>query len=93
VLGKRQRIVHVPFWVIDAAVALIRPFNRNAAGFLEFFRQTAARDMVGTPVGEHSLKDFYSSLAHETKHPKRAPNKEAGMVVVSAEREREEVQR
>ena len=64
VLGKRQRIVHVPFWVIDAAVALIRPFNRNAAGFLEFFRQTAARDMVGTPVGEHSLKDFYSSLAH-----------------------------
>ena len=64
VLGKRQRIVHVPFWVIDAAVALIRPFNRNAAGFLEFFRQTAARDMVGTPVDEHSLKDFYSSLAH-----------------------------
>jgi hypothetical protein len=26
--------------------------------------QTAARDMVGTPVGEHSLKDFNSSLAH-----------------------------
>jgi hypothetical protein len=56
--------MHVPFWVIDAVVALIRPFNRNAAGFLEFFRQTAARDMVGTPVGEHRLKDFYSSLAH-----------------------------
>jgi hypothetical protein len=56
--------VHVPSWVIDAAVALIRPFNRNAAGYLEFFHQTAARNMVGTPFGEHSLIDFYSSLAH-----------------------------
>jgi uncharacterized protein YbjT (DUF2867 family) len=65
-LGKRPRIVHVPLWVADAAVALIRPLNSNAAGFLEMFRQAAATlDMVGTPVGTHSLKGFYEDMRTE----------------------------
>lgn len=65
-LGKEaQRIVHVPFWPIDVAVAVIRPFNRNAAGFLEFFRRTASREMVGIAAGNHSLRDFYRSLGRE----------------------------
>lgn len=67
VLGKPQRIVYVPLWVADAAVALIRPFNSNAAGFLQMFRQAAATlDMVGTPVGTHRLQGFYQELKGET---------------------------
>lgn len=66
-LGKRQRILHVPFRVIDAAAAAISPFNRNAAGFLELFRRAASLEAVGTPVGKHGLRDFYRSLARETE--------------------------
>ncbi len=66
-LGKPARIVHVPFWVIDAAAAVIRPFNRDAAGFLKLFRRAASLEAVGTPVGKHSLRDFYRSLARETE--------------------------
>lgn len=72
-LGKKQRIVHVPFWVIDAAATLVRPFNRNAAGFLELFRQGAARDLVGAPVGTHGLADYYRSLAREAESVKAPP--------------------
>jgi deazaflavin-dependent oxidoreductase (nitroreductase family) len=66
-LGKPQRIVRVPYRIVDAAVAIIRPFNRNAAGFLELFRRAASREAVGTPVGSHGLWDFYRSLARETE--------------------------
>lgn len=69
-LGKSQRIVGVPLWTIDAAAAAVRPFNRNAAGFLKFFRAAASQDSVGTAVGTHSLADFYYFLAREEANKK-----------------------
>ena len=63
VLGKRLRPIHLPGWTVDAVAAVLRPFNRNAAGFMRFFRHTLSRDMVGEPVGNHHLGDFYRELA------------------------------
>ena len=65
-LGKPPRLLHVPYWPIDVAAAAIRPFNRNAAGFLTFFRQSMSRDMVGIRVGQHHLWDYYLVLAGAT---------------------------
>ncbi|WP_020579334.1 SDR family oxidoreductase [Actinopolymorpha alba] len=64
VLGRTIRIAHLPYWPIDSVIAATRLFNRNASGFLRFFRQTLSRDMVGTPLGEHTLRDYYRELAH-----------------------------
>lgn len=61
-LGKKLRIVEVPFWTIDAMVAVTRPFNRNAAGFLKFFQTVASRSLVGTPTGTRSLAEFFHAL-------------------------------
>jgi len=62
-LGKRPRIAHLPPRLVDAAAAVIRPVNRNAAGFLRFFRTVATTDMVGPAMGTHSLAQFFRALA------------------------------
>lgn len=62
-LGKQPRVLHLPYWSIDALAAAVRPVNRNAAGFLAFFRQTLSRDMVGIPIGKHHLWEYYLALA------------------------------
>ena len=62
-LGARRRVVHVPLWTVDAAAAIVQPFNRNAAGFMKFFECIATMDMVGTAVGGQSLAEFYRTLA------------------------------
>lgn len=62
-LGRRRRVIRVPCWPIDATAAALRPVNRNAAGFLTFFRQSLSRDMVGTPAGVHHLAGFFHELA------------------------------
>lgn len=63
ILGKRLRPLRLPGWTVDAVATMLRPFNRNAAGFVRFFRRTLSRDMVGDPVGHHRLADFYKELA------------------------------
>ncbi|MGH7620712.1 MAG: SDR family oxidoreductase, partial [Gemmatimonadaceae bacterium] len=62
-LGARPRIVHMSPRLFDAAAATIRPLNKNAGGFLKFFRAVATTDMVGAPMGDHSLARFYRELA------------------------------
>lgn len=64
VLGKRLRTVRVPYWPLDAAAKALDPVNRNAAGFLRFFRRSLSQDMVGAPVGIHRLAEFYRTLVH-----------------------------
>lgn len=68
VLGKRLRPLRVPSWPLDAAATVLHPFNRNAAGFLRFFRHTLTRDMVGNPVGDHHLAAFYRELAADQQN-------------------------
>jgi uncharacterized protein YbjT (DUF2867 family) len=66
VLGRRRRVRHVPFWPVQALAAALRPVNRNASGFLTFFRESLGRDMVGTPVGHRHLADYFAALAAGT---------------------------
>src|SRR5690625_2734536 len=63
VLGQLSSPIHLAGWPVDAVASVLRPFNRNAAGFMRFFRHTLSRDMVGEPVGNHHLGDFYRELA------------------------------
>ncbi|TCO60892.1 SDR family oxidoreductase [Actinocrispum wychmicini] len=63
VLDRRQRMLHLPYWPVDALAAAVGPFNRNASGFLTFFRRALSRDMVGVPIGQHHLQDYFRALA------------------------------
>lgn len=63
VLGRRLRPLHLPGWTVDAVASLLKPFNANGAGFVRFFRHSLSRDMVGEPVGDHHIRDFYRQLA------------------------------
>lgn len=65
ILGQPIRKMRMPAWPLDALGTALYPFNRNAAGFLRFFRQVMSTDMVGTPIGTHRLEDFYREL-HNT---------------------------
>ncbi|MGB3257598.1 MAG: NAD(P)H-binding protein, partial [Ornithinimicrobium sp.] len=71
-LGAQLRTVHLPLWTITAAAGLLAPFNPNASGFLKFFAVGAGIEQVGTPVGTHSLEDFYAALAQPTPIEARA---------------------
>ena len=62
VLDRRLRSVRMPTWPLDAVGGPLSLLNRNAAGFLRFFRQVMSRDMVGTRIGDHHLIDFYAEL-------------------------------
>lgn len=66
VLGRRRRVLHVPFWPVRALAAALRPVNRNAAGFLTFFGESLGRDMVGAPIGHRRLADYFAALAAGT---------------------------
>src|SRR5699024_5091265 len=46
VLGKRLRTIRVPYWLLDVTATALQRWNRNAAGFLRFFRHVLSTDMV-----------------------------------------------
>ena len=71
-LHARPRVLHMPPQLLDAAAAMIRPFNRNASGFLRFFRTVATTEMVGPAVGDHSLAAFFRELAARDRPTPRA---------------------
>ncbi|BCJ33671.1 3-beta hydroxysteroid dehydrogenase [Actinocatenispora thailandica] len=66
VLGRRRRPWHLPYWPVEALSAALRPINRNASGFLRFFCESLGRDMVGTPIGQRHLVDYFAALAAGT---------------------------
>ena len=62
ILGKPIRSVRVPAWPLDVLGTALYPVNRNAAGFLRFFRQVMSTDMIGAQIGTHRLVDFFREL-------------------------------
>lgn len=68
-VGAEPKIRRVAPWMVDVVRWLIRPFNGNAAGFLHALRYMATTDMLGEPVGENHLADFYAELAEGEGRP------------------------
>ena len=65
-VGKTPRISHIPIWVRNLALGLIRFFTgQKVYGPIEFFMTVMTRDMVAPQVGAHHLNAFFKGLSDE----------------------------
>jgi uncharacterized protein YbjT (DUF2867 family) len=63
VFGRRVRTISIPLSLIRLAGAAAGPFSANAAALLKMAELLGETDVVGTPVGDHHLRDFFRDLA------------------------------
>jgi len=63
VFGRRVRTISIPPSLIGLAGTALTPFNGNAAALLKMVQLLGETDVVGTPVGDHHLRDFFRELA------------------------------
>ncbi len=62
VLGNKPKITHIPDWVRDAILKLVRLLTRSKFyGPIEFFLTVMAIDMLAPEYGKHSLKVWANS--------------------------------
>ncbi len=60
--GKKPKIVHVPVWIRDVVLGLMRTFSgQKVYGPFEFFMTVMTMDMSAPTFGKHHLSDYYSS--------------------------------
>ncbi len=64
-LNKRVKVGHVPVWLTRGSLGLIRVFTRRTYDIASFVRIVSSHDVLGTPHGDHSLREFYRELAAE----------------------------
>lgn len=68
-VGKKPAISHIPVWVRNFTLRLMRFFTgQKVYGPIEFFMTVMTRDMLAPKVGKHHLVDFY----HEKMNSIRA---------------------
>ena len=61
-IGRKEKIVHIPSWIGQAFLHLVRRFTTEKTyGPIEFFMTVMAMDMVAFEYGEHRLSDFYKN--------------------------------
>jgi uncharacterized protein YbjT (DUF2867 family) len=66
VVGKKEKIVYVPLWIISITLKLVRCFSgQKTYGPIEFFMTVMAMDMVAPTYGKYHLRDFYSEHANK----------------------------
>jgi len=61
VLGRETRISGVPLWLVDGALALVKPFRRRWWNVGSFMASAGRHDMVGPARGDHHLEDYFRS--------------------------------
>jgi uncharacterized protein YbjT (DUF2867 family) len=60
--GKKGKIVHIPLWIRDASLKLIRWFtDQKTYGPIEFFMTVMTMDMVAFEFGELRLSCFFKN--------------------------------
>ncbi len=66
--GKEEKITHIPEWLINLTLFLLRTFtSQKFYGPKEFFLTVLSRDMVAPETGEHTLREFYANLKENQK--------------------------
>ena len=63
VLDRPKRITAVPVWVMKAAVATTKLFNRRQGALLAFFLTAMTSDAVAPPTGTHALGAYFKVRA------------------------------
>jgi uncharacterized protein YbjT (DUF2867 family) len=64
--GKKEKIVHIPGWISNASLRLIRWLSdQKTYGPVEFFMTVMNMDMVTNEYGEQRLSDFFKNTYQE----------------------------
>ena len=64
ILGKRTNIFHLPIWLKDLALPIIKIFvSSNTYGQIEFFLKAMSNDMVAPQYGTDLLEDYFEREA------------------------------
>jgi uncharacterized protein YbjT (DUF2867 family) len=62
-LGKKQKVVHIPLWVKNITLKLIRFFSvQKTYGPIEFFMTVMTMDMIAPQFGNRHLTDYYKEV-------------------------------
>jgi uncharacterized protein YbjT (DUF2867 family) len=65
VVGKKEKIVHIPLWIRDVSLQLIRWFSgQKTYGPIEFFMTVMTMDMIAPKYGKHRLLDYYKDVVN-----------------------------
>ena len=61
-LGRKGEIVHIPIWIRDISLKLVRLFTgQKTYGPIEFFMTVMTHDMIAPQVGNQYLSDFFKA--------------------------------
>ena len=67
VLGQEVKIVTVPMWLANFAIAITRVFNRHAGELLAFFSYASTHDAIAPSAGSHTLKNYFSECLEQER--------------------------
>lgn len=63
IAGKKTHIRHIPKWITNSVLFLLRTFtNSKTYGPIEFFMTVLSMDMIAPLYGEHSLEEYFKEL-------------------------------
>jgi len=63
ILGKKPKIIRIPLWLAQAALKVIKPFNRQMSDLAAFFVAAGQGDGIAPATGTHTLPKYYEELA------------------------------
>ncbi len=59
-VGKRERVIHLPKWILSALLAMVRPFSKRRHGTLSFVGHVQTGDTSAPEVGSRRVEDFFA---------------------------------
>lgn len=63
-LSKKEKIMHIPLWIRDLSLKLIRWFSgQKTYGPVEFFMTVMTMDMIAPLYGKYRLSNYYKDIA------------------------------
>jgi uncharacterized protein YbjT (DUF2867 family) len=64
VLGIRPRMTHVPQWIVNAGLAVLRCLDRRKYTTFAFLARMMQNDIIAPRTGTRHLRDAFRSVAH-----------------------------
>lgn len=66
VLGKKEKITHIPIWIRDITLKLMRLFTgQKTYGPVEFFMTVMTHEMIAPKTGSHKLVDYFKDCSKQ----------------------------
>ena len=69
VIGKKNKITHIPNWIRKSILFLLRTFTSSKVyGPVEFFMTVLSMDLTAPEYGTHTLEEFFIELKNGTQN-------------------------